>query len=189
MITLIQYEEVHKLSKKVPILIDLYEKNDVKFIFDLNEWLVLSVKILEKNNFISYAKISTYRGKLLSSNNGFYEDRMKFFGKPTKRKLTFAVGVDILHNVSEIIYSEIETYEKIYVEAEKLTHQILNVLIAKSTIERCMKQAYPDNINCIKNIIEKDNDLISHYVMLKGMVHKNDISILLDRGLEYVYNK
>ncbi len=183
MMHIVNLEEIQDNLLHIPGLIQRFENRDVKFAFQVKEWLVNVEKVLTSNRLAVAAEIAVLRGVLILAERGVMPSGMVFSGKMTSRKMRDAVAADVLRKADETISAYIKAPAAQIAEGERLTRQIVALAMRKGLIQNENRSDHAQKLNDIWKKLSSDPELGPVATHIGGLVGAYDALILLDRML------
>ncbi|MDD5485698.1 MAG: hypothetical protein PHI74_06705 [Methanocellales archaeon] len=177
-------EEIDIMLLRISSLIDQQERGDTNFAENVKEWLSKLEKMLETNRMPVAGNVATLRGLLISAERGDIPPDVKFYGRPTRRKIRETTTSYVIRQTCNLVSNVIQRDRERFAEAEGITRQLVALATAKGLIQELPNGK--DNTDLLKDLwktLSKDPELSSGTVNVEGLIGLYDALIVLDRTI------
>ncbi|MDD3421386.1 MAG: hypothetical protein PHS47_03695 [Methanocellales archaeon] len=184
MLRIVNLEEIDVMLLRISSLIDQQERGDTNFAENVKEWLSKLEKILESNRMPVAGNVATLRGLLISAERGDLPSGVKFYGRPTRRKIREATTAYVIQQTCDLVSNVIQRDHKRFAEAECITRQLVALATAKGLIQEL--PSGKDNTDLLKALwrtLSNDPELSSGTVNVEGLIGLYDALIMLERTI------
>lgn len=173
------YDELSKMSFQVPAIVSKATQKSNNFVEALEQWLLKTEEVMEKNRIIQCSEIAGLRSKII---NAQYTSEI---ASNKKRKHVHSVAVSIVYDAQSTLLAILEPMETRISEAREAIRQLLGVAYQAEMIDVTLE------FNHILNTLWQT---FSTHEQLKGLtskvlvyVDKNDAMRILAEEIDLSY--
>ncbi|HBI26460.1 MAG TPA: hypothetical protein DDY25_01865 [Peptococcaceae bacterium] len=185
---LLAVEEIQQIQSHLAVLTDLYEERSLSFADESKQWIIKLEDAFRNNKLPQVADLSSYRTLMISYERGFLPNQAVSGRYNSKRKQLAAAIVTILTSVNSLVSETLKPFMAQLGEVERIMSQVLSVASAKGLLAGSPTGTHTQNMIHYWSRISEDNDLMPLCIHMSGLIHPQDILIVLDRtitGLGY----
>jgi hypothetical protein len=182
---LIEYERLNSLLQRVPVLVDLYEQREFKFLSEVKSWLRDTEDVLRGANSPIVSDISSHRAEIISAERGNRPVSVSLPARSSKRKVAEATAIQSLNSAQSSVLSVISDDLDAFTRADKSIRSLLVVANQKGLLNNNIQPPY--TMPLLRNLwsaLVSDDTIGTHTAQLLGLLRFRDALIMLGRVLE-----
>jgi hypothetical protein len=182
MLRIVNIEEIQNMLGSISGLVDMQQGLDPNFDEKVKLWLAKLERILESNRIIQVGEIATFRGLILSAENGIIPPGLEIQGRSSKRKIVEAAITFSLRQSSRLVSDFLQKEVDRVSDAERMMRQLLAVAKAKGLIPQISNGSdHTEALKYIWHTLSDDPEILPGTINVEGLVGPHDALIILDR--------
>lgn len=186
MLNIAQLEAIESKLYEVSNLVNQFETNDFLFVDNVNSWIKGIEEILNRSRLLISGKVAALRGKLLNVIKGGDYPQFEVKGKRTRRKVLFAVGIDVVEQVTSILSSSIQGDRMRIDEAERIGLQIVSIAryigLDDQLVNSKINNPY-EKMVVFMSMLKNHEATKQGVIQFEGLLGQNDSIFMLSRLL------